>query len=114
VLACIPGIGEVKADQLVKAREGWSTPPETLDWITPILGEADALTARPHLTARTYQLSVDAAAVGRHGRGYRRVRFVLDKSTGEPRIVYRRNLAPQGWALGQEIRRRLADKKETF
>ena len=94
VLACIPGIGA------------------SLAWVVPILGNSDAIKAGPYLTANTYQISVDVAAVGRNGRGYRRTRFVLDKSTGTPRIVYRRNLTPLGWALGGDIRQELATKKE--
>ena len=112
VLACIPGIGAVKADQLVKARQSQSTAAKNLAWVVPILGEADALTAGPHLTANAYQLSVDAAAVGRHGRGYRRARFVIDKTTDTPKLIYRRNLAPLGWALGDEVRQQLAEPEE--
>jgi hypothetical protein len=50
----------------------------------------------------------DVVAVGRHGRGYRRTQFVIDVSGEEPGIIYRRNLAPLGWALGQETQRTLA------
>ena len=113
VLACIPGIGSAKADLIVNARSQWATPPGSLAWVVPLLGEADALRAGPFLTANSYQLSVDAAAVGRNGRGYRRTRFVIDKSTGTPRIVYRRNLTPLGWALGSNVRQQLAMKYPT-
>ena len=67
-------------------------------------------------------MSADVAAVGRNGRGYRRTRFVIDTNPDsdpnkgnaplEPRIIYRRNLAPLGWALGPEVREQLALKKE--
>ncbi len=112
VLACLPGIGPDKAPTLVATREAQNTPATNLAWVVPILGEADAIKAGPYLTVNSYQLSVDAAAVGRNGRGYRRTRFVIDNSTGTPRIVYRRNLAPLGWALGSEVREMLATKKE--
>ena len=112
VLACIPGIGPDKAATLIASRDAQSVPATTLAWVVPILGEADAIKAGPYLTVNSYQLSVDAAAVGRNGRGYRRTRFVIDNSTGTPRIVYRRNLAPLGWALGSEVREMLATKKE--
>lgn len=113
VLACIPGIGAAKAELLVNARTQWTDAPASLAWVVPILGDADAIKAGRYLTANSYQLSVDAAAVGRHGRGYRRTRFVIDKSTGTPRIVYRRNLTPLGWALGSNVRQQLAIKQET-
>ena len=70
------------------------------------------MTAGPYVTGRTSQVTADVAAVGRHGRGYRRTRFVIDQSTGTPRIIYRRNLAPLGWALGDEIRLALAARTE--
>ena len=44
--------------------------------------------------------------------GYRRAKLVIDMSTRTPRIIYRRNLAPLGWALGNEIRDALAARKE--
>ena len=67
----------------------------------------------PGLThGRSFQISADIAATGRHGRGYRRTRFVLDASTGTPQIIYRRNLGPLGWALGSAARQTLAARKE--
>ena len=113
VLASIPGIGSDKAAELLAARAIQSTPPTTLAWVVPILGEESAIAAGPYLTVNSYQWSADVAAVGRLGRGYRRTRFVLDNSTGTPRIVYRRNLAPLGWALGSETRETLAAKNQT-
>jgi hypothetical protein len=53
----------------------------------------------------------DVAAVGRNGRGYRRTKFVIDASGTTPRIIYRRNLAPLGWALGSDVRELLASLK---
>lgn len=112
VLSCIPGIGSAKADLLITAREQLADPPASLAWVVPVLGAPDALQAGPYLTANSYQLSVDIAAVGRNGRGYRRTRFVIDNSTGTPSIVYRRNLTSLGWALGSDVRQQLAMKKE--
>ena len=112
VLACIPGIGPDKAASLIATRTTQTTPPENLAWVVPILGEAGSIAAGSYLTANSYQVSADIAAVGRYGRGYRRTRFVIDNSTGTPRIVYRRNMAPLGWALGSNVRDTLAAKKE--
>jgi len=112
VLACIPGIGSDNAATLVSTRAALANPPASLAWIVPILGEANAIQAAPYLTVNSYQLSADVAAVGRNGRGYRRTRFVIDNSTGTPRIVYRRNFTPMGWALGSDTRDALALKKE--
>ncbi len=112
VLACIPGIGADKAAQLISTRTSQATPPVSLAWVVPILGEDGAIQAGPYLTVNSYQVSADVAAVGRYGRGYRRTRFVIDNSTGTPHIIYRRNMTPLGWALGSDVRATLAMKKE--
>jgi hypothetical protein len=46
--------------------------------------------------------------VGHNGRGYRRVRFVFDTSSGIPQIVYRQDLTYLGWALGKNLYDQLA------
>lgn len=111
VLACIPGITADMAAQLVSARESGTQPPTGLAWVAPILGTG-VKAAGPWLTGVTYQVCADVAAVGRHGRGYRRAQFIVDSSTGTPRIIYRRNLASLGWALGNDVRQALALKRE--
>jgi hypothetical protein len=83
-----------------------------MTWAIESLGEDGIAQAGTFLTGSAYQISADVAAVGRHGRGYRRTRVVVDTTTGTPRIIYRRNLAPLGWALGRDIRQNLALKKE--
>jgi hypothetical protein len=57
-----------------------------------------------YITARSYQFTADIAAVGRFGRGYRRVKFIFDTSDGTPKIIYRQDLAGLGWALGDKAR----------
>jgi DNA uptake protein ComE-like DNA-binding protein len=108
VLECVPGITTSAATQIVSTREAQTLPVTNLSWVAPILGRPASAQAGPYLTAETYQVSADVAAVGHHGRGYRRTLFVIDSSTGTPRIVYRRNLAGLGWALGSEERLALA------
>ena len=108
VLECVPGISEAAARQIVSTRESQTTPVTNLSWVAPILTGTAGVQAGPYLTAETYQVSADVAAVGRHGRGYRRTLFVIDNSSGTPQIVYRRNLAGLGWALGPAARQALA------
>ena len=121
VLECVPGITPTTAAQIVSTRASQAAVPATtgtglvapnLAWVAPILGTA-AAQAGQYLTAETYQVSADAAAVGRHGRGYRRTLFVIDSSNGTPQIVYRRNLSSLGWALGSAERQALAKEQET-
>jgi type II secretory pathway component PulK len=120
VLACI--VGQEIADELVAervSRGGYTT---GIAWAAHLLASKNLTTELAYLTGQSYQVSADVAAVGRHGRGYRRTRFVIDtnpetnpnsaNATEEPRIIYRRNLASLGWALGPEVRQQLALKKE--
>jgi DNA uptake protein ComE-like DNA-binding protein len=108
VLECVPGITASTAAQIISAREAQATPVTNLSWVAQILGPAVSAQAGPYLTAETYQVTADVAAVGRFGRGYRRTLFVIDNSSGTPQIVYRRNLASMGWALGTDARQMLA------
>lgn len=114
VLARIPGLSPDTASDLVSAR--LASPPQSTNiaWVRDAIGVPAATLAGPFLTGQSFQISVDAAAVGRHGRGYRRTRVVIDTSDSEkgPQVIYRRNLAPLGWALGRDIRENLALKKE--
>jgi len=102
VLECIPGITQQLADQLISTRTGQTTPATNLAWVVPILGRPVSFQAGPYLTAKTYQVTADIAAVGPNGRGYRRTQFVIDGSTGTPQVVYRHNMASLGWALGPD------------
>jgi DNA uptake protein ComE-like DNA-binding protein len=111
VLECVPGITASMAQQIISTREGQQEPVTNLSWVAPILGRAVSSQAGPYLTAETYQVSADVAAVGAHGRGYRRTLFIIDNSTGTPQVVYRRNLAGLGWALGGEERQALAKQE---
>ncbi|MGV3533565.1 MAG: hypothetical protein ACO1QR_14455, partial [Chthoniobacteraceae bacterium] len=111
VLSCIPGIGVDLASTLVAARQNRDPNLVGMGWAAAVLGEEAAVQAGPFLTGRTYQVMADVAAVGRHGRGYRRSRFVIDSSTQTPRVVYRRDLSSLGWALGDEIRKDLISSK---
>ncbi len=111
VLACLPGMDATKASDLVAARLGRATQATNYAWIADVLDDATANTIGPFVTGRSSQITADIAAVGRHGRGYRREKVIIDQSTGTPRIVYRRNLSGLGWALGSDIREELAQLK---
>jgi type II secretory pathway component PulK len=104
VLACIPGIGDDKASELVNYRLANTDNVDSVAWVTKVLARAEAIQAGPFLTGQSYQFSADVAALGPFGRGYRRTRFVFDLSEGAPKIIYRQNLGHLGWALGRETR----------
>jgi DNA uptake protein ComE-like DNA-binding protein len=102
VLACIPGIDEQTAAQIVSTRERQNTPHKSVQWIVDIIGEENAIQAGPFITAQSWQITADVAAVGRYGRGYRREQAVLDATQTPAAILYRRRLGGLGWALGTQ------------
>lgn len=107
VLACIPGIDEGKAAELVAHRAGNAVPLTSIAWVKDILDSAAIEQAGPYLTGRTYQFTADIVALGRFNRGYRRTRFVFDASQSPPRIAYRQDLTHLGWALGRQVHQNL-------
>jgi type II secretory pathway component PulK len=105
-LACIPGIGYTYAPSVLSYRQANPGMMSSVAWLKDALssyGTTNIAQAGPWVTARSYQFSADIAAVGAHGRGYRRVRFVFDCSSGVPQIVFRQDLTHLGWALGRRI-----------
>jgi hypothetical protein len=118
VLTCLVGGDTGVAQQLVNYRQSNPNNLPSIAWIIDALGQnyPDALTALEagdYLTTQSYQFTADIAALGPHGRGYRRVKFVFDTSDGTPKIVYRQDLTHLGWALGKEVRQNLLSAKGT-
>jgi type II secretory pathway component PulK len=104
VLACIPGIGTEKAPTVAAYRRGNAAQLTSVAWLLQAIDETSALQAGPYITTRSYQFTADIAAVGHNGRGYQRVKFILDTSDGPPQIRYRQDLSHLGWALGRKNR----------
>jgi DNA uptake protein ComE-like DNA-binding protein len=108
VLSCLPGISDTPnlAQTLVNYRAMNPTKLTSVAWIVDALGQSsnstlDTLAASDCITTLSYQFTADVAALGPHGRGYRRVRFVFDTCDGTTKIVYRQDLSHLGWALGK-------------
>jgi DNA uptake protein ComE-like DNA-binding protein len=112
VLACIPGIDEIKAAELVTYRSSHNSSVNSMAWVTEVLDQASVIEAGPYLTGFSYQLTLDVAAVGHDGKGYSRSLLVFDLSGDEPEVRYRKDLNRLGWALGETIRTELAYAKE--
>jgi hypothetical protein len=96
------------APQILAYRQ--SNPPQTpsITWLkTAITDTSLAATIGPYITPYSWQFTADVAAVGHYNRGYRRVRFVFDCSSGTPLIVYRQDLTNLGWALGKKLHDKL-------
>jgi hypothetical protein len=113
VLACLPGLDAAKADALIAARAGQTTVQTSIAWVKDALDEQSATQAGPFITGRSQSFSADIAAVGRHGRGYSRVRFIFDTTEGTPKIRRRQDLTHLGWALGREVRQQIAELQNT-
>jgi DNA uptake protein ComE-like DNA-binding protein len=118
VLACLVGGDLGVAQQLVNYRQSNPNNLTSIAWIIDALGQSypdalQALAAGDFITTQSYQFTADVAALGPYGRGYQRVKFVFDTSSGTPTIVYRRDLTHLGWALGKEVRQNLLLAKGT-
>ena len=110
VLGCLPGISSSPdlAQTLVSYRQTNPDKLASIAWLAEALsGNRDALNALQAvdcITSQSYQFTADVAALGPHGRGYRRIRFVFENLDGSPRIIYRQDLSHLGWALGKDVR----------
>jgi DNA uptake protein ComE-like DNA-binding protein len=107
VLGCLPGIGTDNAATLVAYRQAHPEALTSFAWIAQVLPPANVRQAGRYITDQTYQFSADIAAVGTNGRGYHREKVVFDTTAAKPRIVYRQDLTPFGWALGATARQTL-------
>lgn len=109
VLACLPGMSGDLVQQVVAYRQQNIDNLTSIAWIVEALGQNNSsalqgLANGDYITTRSYQYTADIAALGPFGRGYRRVKFVFDVSSGTPQLVYRQDLSHLGWALGRYAR----------
>ena len=111
VLACLPGCVAAAAQQLISYRRSNPDKLNSIAWVAEALSSntaaLQALWAGDYLTTLSYQFTADVAAVGHYGRGYRRVKFIVDTADGPPIIRYRQELTRLGWALGKQAREKL-------
>jgi type II secretory pathway component PulK len=118
VLACLLGGDIGLGQQLVNYRQSNPNNLNSIAWVIDALGSSapdalQTLEAGDSITTQSYQFTADIVAVGHYGRGYRRVKFIFDTSSGTPKIVYRQDLTHLGWALGKDIRQNLLSAKGT-
>ncbi len=118
VLTCLLNGDIAAAQQLINYRQMNPNNLTSIAWIVDALGQGyssdlQALEAGDYITTQSYQFTADVAALGPHGRGYRRVKFVFDTSSGAPQIVYRQDLTHLGWALGSDARQKWLFAKGT-
>ncbi len=107
VLSVLPGMDTSKAQQLVSYRATQGPLGADIEWINQALDDGDLTQAQEYFTGVSYQYTIDVAAVGKNGKGFRRTQFVVDTAGEEPVVIYRKDLDRQGWALGQNLRQEL-------
>lgn len=107
VLSVLPGMDASKAQQLVSYRAAQGPLGADTEWINQALDDGDLTQAQEYFTGVSYQYTIDVAAVGKNGKGFRRTQFVVDTAGEEPVVIYRKDLDRQGWALGQNLRQEL-------
>jgi hypothetical protein len=110
VLSCIPGIGPEYASMLVAYRVAHPDVLTSFAWVKDVLPSGSIYRAGRYLTDKSYQFSVDVAAVGNiAGRGYCRQKTVFDMRRGTPRIIFHQDLTAYGWALGAQVRENIRE-----
>ncbi|HEY4328153.1 MAG TPA: hypothetical protein VGN88_00345 [Phycisphaerae bacterium] len=116
-MMCIPGLEEADVDAIIAYREGLvgqdPTQVPIVAWLldnviqpgTDGTSVASKLTqAGPYITGQSTVFSADIVTVTKDGRAFKRVKIVVDDSTGTPQIIYRRDLSDGGWPLSADIR----------
>ena len=102
VLRCLNGIEDAEAGALVATRAEADT--SSIAWVAQVLPREKAGSIGNQITGKTYRFSADVIGVSGDGRGYQRVRIVVDASKTPAAVIYRRDLTGAGWPLPPEIR----------
>ncbi len=112
VLATLPGLGPGDARAIINGRpeRKHGDPVRNISWVVDVLGEEKAVRAARYMTHRSLQFTVDIVALSGDGRGFCRLRCVIDCSPvleGEaelPSVRYVQDLTTYGWPLDEEVR----------
>ncbi len=115
VLDAVEGLEAGDGELIVGSRptpvSGQSPPP--LTWLIDVLGQGKAVAAASRLTHRSFQFTADVMAVTGDGRGFCRLRAVLDASpvaaeqSSPPAVLHVADLSSLGWPLQRQIIDRL-------
>jgi len=102
VLLTLPGLQESDADALIAQRQRSDL--TSIGWVAEALTTDKAALIGATITNRSYWYSADIVAVSGDGRGFKRVRIVVDARNTPAKIVYRKDLTSLGWPLPVEVR----------
>jgi type II secretory pathway component PulK len=101
VLLTLNGLTEEDVDKLIANRQTNNTP-GSISWVSTALG-TKAVGIGNQITTSSSQFSGDILAVSGNGRAFKRVKIVIDNSSGTPQIVFRRDLTDRGWPMDPQI-----------
>jgi len=103
VLAAVPGLDADKAQAVVAYRESVETDYSSIGWLLDVEGITveDFKELAPFVTTRSYQFMVDTCGVTT-GKVFRRVRAILDRSSGDVNVLYTRDVTPLGPPFAME------------
>jgi type II secretory pathway component PulK len=110
VLACLPSLTQADADAIAAHRQQNPTPadPADISWMLDVIGErSKRLAIADAITGTSCCFSGDIVAVTNDGRTFKRVRVVIDGSSGTSKIIYRRDTTSAGWPLAADVRAQL-------
>ena len=102
VLLTLPGLQEADADALIAQRQRTDT--TSIAWVAEALTTDKAALIGATITNRSYWYSADIVAASGDGRGFKRVRIVVDARNTPAKIVFRKDLTSFGWPLPVEVR----------
>lgn len=107
VLLCVEGLEEADVDTLISRRPTEvQANPTSIAWVYDSLKEK-AVGIGNRICGQGRQFSADIIAMSGNGRGFKRVRIVVDAGATTPRIVYRRDISERGNPLDASIRQSL-------
>ncbi len=119
-LMCLPGFEESDADAIIAQRQTVTVTTDAngvsqisnIAWLMDIVDPAKLKQAGRYITGSSTIFSADIVTVSQDGRAFKRVKIVVDASTGTPLIIYRRDLTAAGWPLNPQIRDDLRKGKQ--
>ena len=115
-LMCLPGFEEADADAIITQRQTMTVTTDAngipqvgnISWIMDAgIDQQKLIQAGKYITGSSTIFSADIVTVSQDGRAFKRVKVVVDASSGTPQIIYRRDLTDAGWPLDPQIRENL-------
>jgi DNA uptake protein ComE-like DNA-binding protein len=107
-------LSQSDAQAIVSYRENTTVDPTqkgNISWVLDVVDKATLSAVGGLITGTTSVYSADIVTVTRDGRAFKRVKIIVDASTGTPQIIFRQDLTSQGWPLDPTIREALRSGK---